>query len=102
MKTPQTPTNLAIKALVDSIVSSLEAMQVRAVMAQEAAQIGEINGAVGALPFEQVDALKSQLDAVLALHRLNIQGPVATPADDEESDDDQIENAIRPNLDRLP
>lgn len=73
MKTPQTPANLAIKALADSIVSTLEAMTVNAVQGQESAEIGEINGTVGALMATQsrLDALRAQLDAVLALHRLN-------------------------------
>lgn len=73
MQTPMTPNNLAIKALVDSIVATLEAMQVNAVQAQESAEIGEINGAVGALSVShsRLESLDAQLTAVLALHRLN-------------------------------
>lgn len=70
MKTPQTPANLAIKALADSIVSTLSAMTANAEQGQEAATLGDINGTVGALmaTADRVDALKAQLDAVLALH----------------------------------
>lgn len=73
MKTPQTPANLAIKALADSIVSTLVAMTANAEQAQESAEVGEINGTVGALMAVEprLAALKAQLDAVLALHRLN-------------------------------
>lgn len=73
MKTPMTPANLAIKALADSIVSTLDAMQANAVQGQEHAETGDINGVVGALMATEsrVAALKAQLDAVLALHRLN-------------------------------
>lgn len=73
MKTPQTPANLAIKALTDSIVSTLHDMTTNAEQAQESAEVGEIKGAVGALSctHSRLESLSAQLTAVLALHRLN-------------------------------
>lgn len=70
MKTPQTPANLAIKALADSIAAQLVGMNAVGEQARELAEIGEINGTVGALMHvrAKVASLQAQLDAVLALH----------------------------------
>lgn len=70
MKTPQTAANLAIKALADSISADLLVSAHEAAEAQEAAQFGDLNMAVGCLlPVAQrLKSLQAQIDAVLALH----------------------------------
>jgi hypothetical protein len=71
MKTPMTAATLAIKALADSIAQTTEEMHAVAGQAQEAAELGELNGTVGALMHVQarLESLQAQLAAVLALHR---------------------------------
>lgn len=71
MKTPETPRNLAIHALANSIAATVEVMKANADQAQDAANMGDLNGAVGALMFveSKVAALSAQLTAVLELHK---------------------------------
>jgi hypothetical protein len=71
MKTHQTPANLAIKALADSIAATTEGMNAAAVEAQDAAALGDLNMTVGCLlPLQdRIESLQAQLAAVLALHR---------------------------------
>lgn len=70
MKTQQTPQNVAILALTDTIVRTIEQMRVDAVDARLDATRFEMNGAIGALlPVqERLASLQAQLAAVMALH----------------------------------
>lgn len=71
MKTPSTPENLAIHALTMSIATTLEAMNANGGQAVEAAEIGDLDGAVGGLMCvrQKVASLQAQLEAVLELHK---------------------------------
>lgn len=71
MKTPQTPGNLAILALVRSINSDMQGAAQLTTEAEDAATVGDLNMAAGALmPVrDRLALVLAQLDAVTALHQ---------------------------------
>lgn len=71
MKTPMTEANLAITALADSISADALTLSHDATLAQEAGQIGDMDGTVCALMAVEasLEKIKVQLAAVYVLHR---------------------------------